>query len=153
MKSWQVSDELWARVEPVCLGGQLPGGTGGSGGSQEEDVRPYQIAWSLRGSSMCFEPGAEWKAIPPQYGSGSTLHLRFQQWERAGVWRRLWRAGLAEYDELEGIAWRWQSADASMGKAPLGGEANGAESDGPGEKRGSSGTCSPTVVVSLSPSS
>lgn len=28
-------------------------------------------------------------------------------------------AGLAEYDELEGIAWRWQSIDAAMFKAPL----------------------------------
>jgi hypothetical protein len=31
----------------------------------------------------------------------------------------LWRAGLAEYDEMEGIAWRWQSIDGAMHKAPL----------------------------------
>ena len=32
---------------------------------------------------------------------------------------RLWRKGLAEYDEMEGIAWRWQSIDGAMVKAPL----------------------------------
>ena len=32
---------------------------------------------------------------------------------------QLWRAGLAEYDELEGIAWEWQSIDGAMVKAPL----------------------------------
>ena len=31
---------------------------------------------------------------------------------------RLWRAGLAEYDEMEGIAWDWQSVDGAMVKAP-----------------------------------
>nr|NDU43621.1 hypothetical protein [Acidithiobacillus ferrianus] len=29
----------------------------------------------------------------------------------------LWKAGLAEYDD-EGIAWRWQSIDRAMMKAP-----------------------------------
>jgi hypothetical protein len=31
----------------------------------------------------------------------------------------LWRSGLAEYDDLEGIAWDWQSIDGAMVKAPL----------------------------------
>jgi|GEM_PF-398231 len=33
--------------------------------------------------------------------------------------------GLAEYDEMEGIAWRWQSIDGTMMKAPLAQEAVG----------------------------
>jgi hypothetical protein len=39
---------------------------------------------------------------------------------------RLWRKGLAEYDEIEGIAWSWQSIDGAMVKAPLALEAVGA---------------------------
>ncbi len=35
------------------------------------------------------------------------------------MFEAIWRAGLAEYDELEGIAWRWQSIDGAMMKAPL----------------------------------
>jgi hypothetical protein len=36
-----------------------------------------------------------------------------------GFFEALWRAGLAEYDEMEGIAWRWQSIDGAMMAAPL----------------------------------
>lgn len=32
----------------------------------------------------------------------------------------MWRAGLLEYEELEGIEWEWQAIDGAMTKAPLG---------------------------------
>jgi hypothetical protein len=44
---------------------------------------------------------------------------------RAGFFVTLWQAGLAEHDEMEGIAWRWQSIDSAMVKAPLAREAVG----------------------------
>ena len=47
------------------------------------------------------------------------------EWEAAGVFEALWKAGLAEYDQMEGIAWRWQSIDGAMFKAPLAQEALG----------------------------
>ncbi len=47
------------------------------------------------------------------------MHARFQQWELAGLFEKLWSAGLTEYDELEGIEWEWQSVDGAMTKAPL----------------------------------
>jgi hypothetical protein len=31
----------------------------------------------------------------------------------------LWLSGLTECDEMEGIAWDWQSVDGTMAKAPL----------------------------------
>ncbi len=37
----------------------------------------------------------------------------------------MWQAGLVEYDELKGIAWKWQEADGAMTKAPLGGAKTG----------------------------
>jgi putative transposase len=45
--------------------------------------------------------------------------LHFQKWQQAGFFLRLWQAGLAEYDEMEAIAWNWQSIDGAMHKAPL----------------------------------
>ncbi len=62
--------------------------------------------------------GCQWKALPKEFGSASAIHLHFQQWHRAGFFLALWRAGLAEYDEMEGIAWDWQSVDGAMVKAP-----------------------------------
>ena len=62
--------------------------------------------------------GCQWKALPKEYGSASAIHLHFQQWHRAGFFVALWRSGLAEYDEMEGIAWDWQSVDGALAKAP-----------------------------------
>ena len=67
------------------------------------------------------------------YSSEAELH--FQQWRRQGFFLRLWQAGLAEYDEMEGIAWEWQSLDGTQGKAPLAQEAVGNNPTDRGKKR------------------
>ena len=67
----------------------------------------------------------QWKAVPKEYGSGSSIHTYFQEWAAAGVFEKIWAKGLEQYDELEGIGWEWQSVDSSMVKAPLALEAVG----------------------------
>ena len=78
--------------------------------------------------------GCQWKALPKEFGSSSAVHTHFQQWHRAGFFLKLWRAGLAEYDEMEGIAWNWQSIDGATGKAPLAVECVGPNPKDRGEK-------------------
>jgi transposase len=79
--------------------------------------------------------GCQWKALPKErFGSASAVHKRFLEWEEAGVFEAIWRAGLAEYDQMEGIAWRWQSIDAAMFKAPLAQEAVGPNPTDRGKK-------------------
>ena len=56
------------------------------------------------------------------------------QWSRAGFFQKLWHAGLMEYDEMEGIAWEWQSADGTQSKAPLALEAVGPNPTDRGKK-------------------
>jgi transposase len=64
--------------------------------------------------------GCQWKALPKErFGSPSSIHAYFQRWRQAGVFLAMWRAGLAEFDEMAGIAWRWQSMDGRMVKAPM----------------------------------
>lgn len=58
--------------------------------------------------------------MPREFGSGSTLPQRFQQWVQRGVFRKLWQGGLLKYDALQGIQWDWQALDGAMTKAPLG---------------------------------
>jgi hypothetical protein len=60
-------------------------------------------------------------------------HLRFQQWERSGVARQMWGPGLAKYDDLEGIAWRWQAVGGALRKAPRW-RGHWSESEGSGER-------------------
>ena len=63
--------------------------------------------------------GCQWKALPREYDSGSTVHRTFQKWLSAGFFEKIWGKGLEKYDELEGIGWKWQSLDDCMVKAPL----------------------------------
>jgi putative transposase len=80
--------------------------------------------------------GCQWNSAPKRYGSGRTLHRYFQQWVRARVFHKMWKAGLMEYDEVRGIEWEWQSVDGAITKAPLGGGATGKNPT----DRGKSGT-------------
>jgi putative transposase len=54
--------------------------------------------------------GIRWNALPRELGASSTVHDRFQGWEQKGLFKALWQAGLAGYDEGQGIEWEWQSA-------------------------------------------
>ena len=79
--------------------------------------------------------GCQWKALPKeQFGSASAVHKRFLEWEKAGFFQALWAAGLAEYDQMEGIAWRWQSIDGAMFKAPMAQESVGPNPTDRGKK-------------------
>jgi len=53
--------------------------------------------------------------------SSTSAHRRFQEWEQAGVFHKVWRQGLLEYDKVVGIDWSFLAADGAMTKAPLGG--------------------------------
>lgn len=111
----QIPDSLWERIEPVlpnykrsCKGGRprLP------------------LRKVVTGIFYVLRTGCQWKAMPEEFGSGSAVHAYFQEWVQRGVFHKLWRLALEEYDDLEGIDWQWQSLDGAMTKAPLGGEKN-----------------------------
>ena len=79
--------------------------------------------------------GIQWKALPKErYGSSSAVHRYFLAWKKAGFFEKLWKSGIAELDEMEGIAWEWQSADSSSVKAPLAQESVGANPTDRGKK-------------------
>ena len=67
--------------------------------------------------------GCQWrKMLPKEYGSGSTCHRRFQEWNRRYVFKKTWIKLLKIYDDLIGINWTWpQSLDSISIKSPLGG--------------------------------
>jgi transposase len=80
--------------------------------------------------------GCQWEALnKTKFCAHSTAHDRFQEWQKAGVFAKLFDAALKRYDELAGIDWSFLSLDGAMTKAPLGGEKNRAESHGSREER------------------
>ena len=119
IKSWTVSDELWEKIEPhVPVQGERESGRvyqRKPGGGR----KPLPARKVFEAIIYVLRTGIQWKALPRDFGSSSAVHLRFQQWERAGFFLRIWQEGLAEYDGMHGIAWEWQSIDGALGKAPL----------------------------------
>jgi len=114
-KFHQIPDALWDRIDlllPIYKRSR-------NGGRPRLPLRPV-----VNGILYVLQTGCQWKAMPREFGSGSAIHAYFQQWVELGVFAELWELALCEYDELKGIAWKWQSMDGAMTKAPLGGEKN-----------------------------
>jgi transposase len=131
-----VSDELWSKVEPL-----LPERAPRAGlrrryrrraGGGRKPIAPRDLFAAI---VYVLRTGCQWKALPKAFGSASAIHTHFQRWRHEGFFVRLWQAGLAEYDEMEGIAWEWQSLDGTQGKAPLAQEAVGNNPTDRGKKR------------------
>ena len=123
-QSWTISDEFWEAIKD-----EIP--------KKERDLNKKYVnapgqgrkrmpaRKALEGIFYVLRTGCQWKAAPPEYGSGSTLHRTFQEWQAAGFFEKIWAKGLEKYDELEGIGWEWQSLDGCMIKAPLARESVG----------------------------
>jgi transposase len=82
-------------------------------------------AAGISGNFFVLRTGIQWKALPKEFGTASSVHECFSKWAQAGLFMRLWQEGLLSYDELHGIGWEWQSADGCMAKAPLARESAG----------------------------
>jgi putative transposase len=116
LDTFRLPDALWKRLEPL-----LPKRRRSAKGGRP----PLLYRQVLDGIFYVLRTGCHWKAAPPEFGSGSSLHRYFQRWQQRGVFRQLWQEALHEYDAKIGIDWQWQSMDGSMTKAPLGGKKTG----------------------------
>jgi transposase len=122
--TFRIPDALWERMEPL-----LPKVRRSRKGGRP----PLPRRQVLDGIFYVLRTGCHWKAAPPEFGSGSSLHRYFQRWTKRGLFRKLWQNALREYDDKIGIDWEWQSLDGTMTKAPLGGEKDGQKPHGSGQ--------------------
>jgi putative transposase len=113
---FDIPDEMWLMLSPILppveakpQGGRPP-------------VDNYRI---VCGILYRLRTGCQWKAVPARYGSGSTLHRRFQEWVALGIFQDVFEIMLRFYDDLKGIGWEWMCLDAALIKAPKGGDATG----------------------------
>jgi len=134
IKSWTVSDDLWNKVAPLIpVRRREPGRKYlRKAGAGRKPMAARQVFAAI---VYVLRTGIQWKALPREFGSASAVHQHFQNWYRAGFFLKLWQAGLAEYDGMQGIAWQWQAADGAMGKAPLATECVGPNPTDRGKKR------------------
>ena len=110
-----VSDELWAVIEP-----ELP--------------RPKRRArWRggrprvpdracLAGIIFVLKTGIPWEYLPLEMGCGSgmTCWRRLRDWQRAGVWKRVWEVLLDRLSEADQLDWSRAALDSSSVPAKKG---------------------------------
>lgn len=127
IKSCEVSDEFWDRVAPLIPPPKRDPNKaykrkpGGGRKSIPERTVFEAIIYVLK-------TGCQWQALPKKrFGSPSAIYMHFARWQKEGFFLSLWEAGLAECDEMEGIAWKWKSIDGIMTKASITEETEGDE--------------------------
>src|SRR5215210_2600316 len=86
-KPWTVSDEFWERVEPLVP--EAPSHARG-GRPRMPDRKAFEaMVYVLR-------TGIQWNALPREMGASSTVHERFQEWEREGFFEEGVASGARE---------------------------------------------------------
>ena len=108
----KIPDRLWDEIKSI-LPKEKPLKTVG------RPIVPYKKV--IDGILYILRTGCQWKMLPKEYGSGSTCHRRFQQWNSLDIFKKIWIKLLKTYDDLFGINWTWQSIDSISIKSPLGG--------------------------------
>ncbi len=87
MERFVLTDALWAKMEPHCLG--KPGDPGRTG--QDNRLFVEAVLWIVR-------TGSPWRDLPPIFGNWSTVYTRFRDWVKADVWKRIFDAVSDEPD-------------------------------------------------------
>jgi len=105
---WHVPDPLWERVKGLIDELDPPKPTG----RKRIDPRRALDAIIFR-----MRTGCQWNQLPKELPDDSSVHRTFQRWDEKGLFDKLWAILLLECEELGDVNWRWQSADAQMGKA------------------------------------
>jgi transposase len=108
----RIPDELWDEFKKI-LPREKPSKTVG------RPIVKYRLV--LDGILYVLRTGCQWKMLPKEYGSGSTCHRRFQEWNKLDIFNKMWIKLLKVYDKEVGINWTWQSIDSISIKSPLGG--------------------------------
>jgi len=115
--SWELPKHLWESVKLL-----IPTKASKMGRPVEVDFRKI-----LAGIFYVLRTGMQWQACPREkFGPPSTVYHYFHLWCKIDIFKQLWAKALEVYDDLKGLDWRWQSLDGAITKAPLGGEATGA---------------------------
>src|SRR3989475_8612403 len=116
--AFRVSDELWAVLQRLIPKHVNPHRFGGGKPRTPDRQCADAIFYVLR-------TGCQWGALDAtDLCPHSTAHDRFQEWVEAGVFLKLWQAGVEQFDELQGVDWRGVRIGGAGYKTPLGGGKN-----------------------------
>lgn len=90
-----LSDEVWARIEPL-----LPAVKGPMG----PPFRPHRPV--VEGVIYRLRTGIPWRDLPAEFGAWQTVHRRHLRWSADGTWDRVLAAVQAGADAAGDLDWR-----------------------------------------------
>jgi transposase len=115
-----VTDALWERLQPLLPPAprrrvRFPG------------RKPLDARQILTGILFVLKTGIAWDDLPAElgWGCGKTCRSYLRAWHQAGVWQQLHALLLAELNGADQLDWERALIDASLVKAPQGGEDTG----------------------------
>ena len=143
VESWAVSDEFWARVEPLIPARVVTFKDESLRKRRAGAGRPAKPARQVFEAVMfVLRTGCQWNALDATgICSCSSAYRRFREWAEAGVFNAFWRTGLVKYDGLKGRDWSWLSMDGAMTKAPVAGSKKPGRIRRTGANKASSAAC------------
>ena len=107
---WEVPDGLWERIQSLLDEGDPPKSRGA----------PAWIA-AVCWMASCSACAPVVNHIPRVYGDDRTIHRYFQRWCALGLLAKIGAWLVEACEELQGVKWEWQAADAALRKARFGG--------------------------------
>jgi transposase len=108
---YRVSDELWEKIEPL-LPRHVNTYRFGGGRPRADDRK------CMDGIFFVLRTGCQWNALNETgICPSSTAHDRFQEWVAAGVFQKLWAAGLQAFGYTPHIKARGEEARAIKQRA------------------------------------
>lgn len=81
MDRLSLTDAQWAKMEPHCLGKTTDPGRSG----RDNRLFVEGVLWIAR-------TGSPWRDLPPWFGKWNSVFVRFRDWVKADVFKRLFDA-------------------------------------------------------------
>jgi transposase len=95
-EAYRISDSAWEQIEPL-LPPELP--------ELNDDPPQMNDREAMEAILYVLHTGCKWKEIPHSLGVSGTIHARYEEWRKAGVFQRMWRTGILKYDEFRTLFW------------------------------------------------
>jgi putative transposase len=95
-RAYQIPDYVWVQIEPL-LPSEIPKPRGGR---PRIDQRK-----AMEAILYIFREGCKWTSLPRSMGSAGAVRRRFREWQEAGVFQRMWQAGILTYGEMRRMVW------------------------------------------------
>jgi transposase len=114
-------DDLWKRLEPLIPKPKE------NRYVQYAGRKPSEPRRVVTGILFVLRTGIPWRWLPAtsDFPSGYTCLRRLRQWQKAGVWQRVFETLLAELQAIHKIDWYRALVDSASLRAPCGGEKTG----------------------------